>query len=253
MTRFSFRAGAAALGGWFTRPFTQPLPVQAATFLPPVGGYGSSRVEHYRFHEIVSFKAGYSQVIGTEHAPDGKPVRETLVSAVVEGLNILDVVTADRVVGRLVSESPASDDPGDELRMLPIGSYFQNLRIAGQPVNVTPHRHLLDERAARRSDLERASEGQLFDPEGPEDAKPLAVPCKGLLRCSLFRPLEQSIAGARTSPGCRITVPGFGDIFLGEYLVGADRRQLTMIRVELHSPEKGRLVVSAVEGNGSPY
>jgi len=43
MSRYAFRAGAAAAGGFFTRPFNEPLPVQAASFLMPVGGYGSAR------------------------------------------------------------------------------------------------------------------------------------------------------------------------------------------------------------------
>ncbi len=89
MSRYAFRAGAAAAGGFFTRPFTEPLPVQAASFLMPVGGYGSARVEHFRFHEIVSFKAGYTQVMGTRHEEGGIVVHETLAAAVVEGLNIL--------------------------------------------------------------------------------------------------------------------------------------------------------------------
>ena len=44
---FAFRASAAALGGVFTRPFHEPLPVQAASMLPSVGGYGSARAEAF--------------------------------------------------------------------------------------------------------------------------------------------------------------------------------------------------------------
>jgi hypothetical protein len=253
MTGFAYRAGAAALGGYLTRPFTEPLQVQAASFLTPVGGYGSARVEHYRFHEIVSFRAGYTQVIGIEHEANGRVVRETLAQAVVEGLDILGMVTADRVVARLASSSPGEAGEEDELRILPVGSYFENLRIAGHLLEPRMHPHLLDEKAATRSRIEAVSKGLLFDPDAPEGGKPIEFPRRGKLRCSLCLPLRQAFPGATAGPGGRIVIPGFGDIYLGEFIVSSDHRQLTMIRVELHSPEKGRVACAAVEGNGSPY
>jgi len=253
MSQYAFRAGAAAAGGFFTRPFAEPLPVQAASFLMPVGGYGSARVRNVRFHEIVSFTTGYTQVIGTEYARDGKMVRETLASAVVERLNILDVVTADRVVARLTSETAGEARPHDELNALPVGSYFENLRIAGQQINPTCHPHLLDQRAATKSAIENSTEARLFHPQSEDDQHPLSVSRDSTLRFSIFKPLETQVAGAQTFPGCRISIPSFGDIYLGEYVVSAGHRQLTMMRVELHSPEAARLAFASVEGNGSTY
>src|SRR5262249_39592274 len=148
MSNFAFRASAAALGGFFTRPFCEPLPVQAASLLPSVGGYGSARVEHFRFHELISFRAAYTQVIGVEDKnEDGASARSTLALAVVEGLNVLDMVTADRVVGRLVSETPVpAKEPAEteDLPWLPEGSYFINLRIRGERIDVKPHQALVD-------------------------------------------------------------------------------------------------------------
>ncbi len=73
------------------------------------------------------------------------------------------------------------------------------------------------------------------------------------LRFSVFQPLKDQIAGATIFPGCRIQVASFGDIFLGEFVVSAGHRELTMIRLELHSPEEGEVAVASVEGNGSVY
>ena len=61
------------------------------------------------------------------------------------------------------------------------------------------------------------------------------------MRCSLF------------SDGNPITIEGFGDIFLGEYLVASDYRRLTMIRIALHSPAGGDLAAASLEGNGILY
>ena len=250
MNRFAFRAGAAAAGGVFTRPFTEPLPVQAASFLMPVGGYGSARVAHFRYHEIISFKAGYTQVMGTTHVlANGTIVRETLASAVVEGLNILDVITADRVVARLTSTHPPPDSK-NEMSASIVGSYFENLRIAGQAVGPTCHPHLFD--ATMKSDIARAKV-PVFDPDTPKDGDPIPLSRDGTLRFSIFQPLQGAIAGAEPLPGCRVTIPSVGDIYLGEFVVSADHRQLTMIRVDLHSPEAGCVAFGSVEGNGSGY
>jgi hypothetical protein len=248
MSRYAFRAGAAAAGGFFTRPFNEPLPVQAASFLMPVGGYGSARVEQFRFHEIISFKAAYTQVMGTRHEKDGTVVHETLAAAVVEGLNILDMVTADRVVARLTSAMPA-EAKGSELAALPFGSYFENLRIAGQPVRPTCHPHLFD--AKSKSDILK-DPTPLFDADSTTTATPMS-PRDAKLRFSIFQPLKDQIAGATIFPGCRIKVASFGDIFLGEFVVSAGHRELTMIRIEMHSPEEGEVAFGSVEGNGSGY
>jgi hypothetical protein len=221
---FAFRASAAALGGVFTRPFHEPLPVQAASMLPSVGGYGSARAERFRFHELVSFTAAYTQVIGAEYTEGGKAERSTLALAVVEGLNVLDMVTADRVVGRLVSETPLPGAKGQELTWLPAGSYFVNLRIKGELVTPTPHDALVKD---------AKTHGAIRQLKIARDGDPL--------RCSMF------------SKEHHYSIEGFGDIFLGEYVVGRDYRKLTMIRLALHSPAGGDLAVASLEGNGSGY
>ncbi len=251
-SRFFYRASAAALGGQITRPFTELLEVQAASFLPPNGGYGSARVENYRFRELVTMRAGYTQVAGsTHHDRDGKEVQGTLVSAVVEGLNIQNIVTADWAVARLTSEHPRKDSPPDELSMLPIGSYFVNLRIAGTPVTLTPHDELLKEDAATRSQMEQKCRKHLVDPDTAQGSP--ALP-KGPLRFSAFELQPPAIPGAKMQkPGCRIDIPDFGSIYLGELVVTSDRRQLVMVRVVLGCAVEGEIVVASVEGNGSDY
>jgi hypothetical protein len=235
MSSFGFLASAAAVGGFFTRPFHEPVPVQAASMLPSVGGYGSARVEQFRFRDLVSFKAAYTVVIGNEYEKNGRRERATLALAVVEGLNVLDMVTADRVVGRLVSETPLADGAAKgaaqtpELNWLPAGSHFVNLRVGGVKVDPTPHKAIMGE------DNER-------DCRTLDGVAKLGVERKrDPLRCSLFdseHPIE---------------VPGFGHVFLGEYVVARDYRKLTMIRLAMGSPVDGDLSVASLQGNGSDY
>ena len=141
--RFHYHANAHVLSGHFTRPIHHDIAVQAATSLPTTGGVGSARVENFRFNEHVSFKAGYSHVSGSPKEQKGKTVHTTMATAVVEGLNILDVVTADRIVARLSSSyDPDDKESPEESRILIIGSRFENLRIAGCRIEVDLHHEL---------------------------------------------------------------------------------------------------------------
>ena len=214
--------------------------MQAASNLPSVGGYGSARVENFRFHELVSIKAGYTQVIGVEYEDEGRRERSTLALSVVEGLNVLDMVTADRVVGRLVSETPLPGADNQELTWLPAGSYFENLRIGGHRIEPAAHESL-----AGKSILTAGRKA--FVPGGGaaatcRDVEKLPGARQGTpVRCSMF------------TGDHHYRIAGFGEIFLGEYVVGPDYRKLTMIRLALGSPVGGDLAVASLEGNGVQY
>jgi len=279
---FGFLASAAGVGGSFTRPFQEPLPVQAASMLPSVGGYGSSRVEQFRFHDLLSFKAAYTLVMGSEYVKNGKRERATLALGVVEGLNVLDMVTADRVVGRLVSETVLTHDgvaqPAEvqDPTWLPAGSYFENLRIGGRLIEPRPHKRLADWATlkAGRQALEPpklvpslepptlAPSVEAKDAAGQEKDKKdytYLSTCEAVaslpaarqgnpLRCSMFEHDEKDETGDH-----HYTIAGFGEVFLGEYVVGTGFRKLTMIRLALGCPAEGDVGVVSLQGNGSPY
>src|ERR1700732_3135916 len=94
---FRYHAKAHALSGRVERPIQRTIEAQAATTLPATGGHSHTRTEHYRIDGIVSFKVGYSHVSGSEQVEDNKTIYPTLATATIEGLNILDFVTADRI------------------------------------------------------------------------------------------------------------------------------------------------------------
>ena len=97
------------------------------------GGYLSQHVENYRLGGVVSFRSAYTQVGGN---PDPKPGHgwNTLTTSVIEGLNVLDIVTADRIVCQISTDHPPLIDYVPTVTFL--GTRFENLRIAGHQVKL---------------------------------------------------------------------------------------------------------------------
>src|ERR1700740_1392376 len=127
---FHYHASGHALSGELTRPVQRVIEGQAGISLPSIGGVGSSHVENFRVDEVVSFRRGYSHVAGSAKQENGKTIHTTHVTVTVEGVNILDMVTADRIVARLSSsfeEPPPKRAGSPESRVLLVGSKFENL------------------------------------------------------------------------------------------------------------------------------
>lgn len=267
--RFLFHGFAVGLQGRIRAPFDEIIPVQAASALPETGGYGSARVDNFRFHEILSCTAAYSQVAG---AKSEKGSYDSIATVTIEHVNLLNMVTADRVVARIASKHP--DDPEAEPSVIPLGSYFENLRIAGQPVVIelaTDTFTKFDTARSIREAYETNQDGfrEEFDhlsltgrgPEIPDQLrkyfpacglqKPKAIPeRKGVIACSLVRKL--ALPG-HASYGHVIYLPGFGAIRLAEFKIFQGRRRITMVQVDLGSMPEGNVLMGDTEGNGTPW
>jgi hypothetical protein len=127
-----YHAEATVLSGHLTQPIPQEIEPQTHSKLPEKGGYFSQRSEIYRLESVISYRAAYSHVAGNKSLKPGGGFN-TLTTTVVEGLNVLDVVTADRVVGQMITEHPLE---GYVPSISFLGTRFDNLRIAGFPVEV---------------------------------------------------------------------------------------------------------------------
>lgn len=282
--KFHYHASAHALSGQFWRPFQRVIEVQAPSVLPSIGGLGNSRVDNFRLDDFVSFKAGYTHVLGSEMEvknakgqvvkdAEGQPkiAHTTQVTSTVEGLNILDVVTADRIVGRLTSVHDVEDkEAKGEARILLIGSRFENLRIAGCAVHVVLHHELFlqlptfsaianlkdknetDFWKLAAESLEGVNPGAKLEKKKPE--------APGALLCSIvkdfkFKCLDE---GEKICPGVtrrgrhRLYVEDFGNIYLGEVLFRHSHKTLTMLRIELGSPNGAGITVVQADSNGQP-
>lgn len=254
---FHFHASALALSGHLTRPIEHVIEVQAGTALPTTGGHGSAHVENFRFNQTVSFKAGYSQVSGSEKIVGGKIVAfTTLSTAVLEGLNILDVVTADRIVARL-SSSYEPDQP--ESRILTIGSRFENLRVAGCKVEVELHDELAMDLATFDQARNKYKNDPIFqkmvdDPFSKNNAATKKeIEPHGSIHCSLVKKFAPAkCPGIFDCHGHVLEVEEFGKIYLAEVLLQRGSKTITMLRVELGSPNGGGFTGAQASGNGLP-
>ena len=131
MERFDYHAWAIGLSAHILQPFDEVLPVQGSLALPQSGGFGRVRVEHIRFQDIISVGSITSVVAGSQSRRDG--THDALASVVIENFDVLGMVTADRIVARIAAIHPEQGPP----LITPLGSHFENLRIAGRAVTVT--------------------------------------------------------------------------------------------------------------------
>jgi hypothetical protein len=133
--RFLYHAFATGADGQITAPFQEIIPIQASCALSGNAGFGSSRVEGFRFHDIVSFASAHAVVAGSYS--EEKKSFSSIATVTVEDLDVLGVVRADRIVCRVASSHPNDPDNPDKPRSITfIGSHFDNLKIAGYPLKV---------------------------------------------------------------------------------------------------------------------
>jgi len=245
VSTFHYHGCGHAFSGRFTRPFDQLIDVQAASSLPVIGGHGNSRIEHFQFREFVSFKKGYTHVSGGLQTDDNS--NNTLVTATVEGLNMLDILTADRVVARLYSKHPAGEPEG---LVTMVGSKFENLKIAGHEVNVNLDFALFEnirtfKEAQKAFEKDQGFRKIALDPfHAGHELKQQGS--NGAFLCSLVKEMDTSCPGVKRTGHC-FYVPGFGNVFLGEVMIVHGQRTLTMIRLELGSAIAGSGTAGAAD------
>jgi hypothetical protein len=264
---YSFRVDANAMGGFLEEPLSKHIPTVAPVSLPAVGGFATARSEGFNLDDIVSCRCAYTKVSGTEHRADGSI--SILTTAVVEDLNILEVVTAERIVAQLSVSIPRGVS---ELQISLAGSRFEGLRLGGDDKCPTLNPELNSPGSGNKlplawQDIERAGRSQArklidsFKARGDKDAEqwaqkrhgwmtPDPLPGNGRnLLCSLVDGCDGE--DSEKSCGHIIEIPGFGRIFLGELYVSRNSVQLVAIRAELGCPVKGSVSVCAVGGGGS--
>jgi hypothetical protein len=262
---FHYHADANALGGVLRRPYQHVITSPASVSLAPAGGHGTSRSEAFRLDHVLSVSAAHTHVAGGEDEGEDGPWT-SLVTAVAEHVNILEVVTADRIVAQLSVKHPKV---GYVPTVSLAGSNFVNLRINGQPIephlnlnllnvkqpkgkpSVSFHRHPeLRLAAARQSKAITAAAGA---PDWLNFRYGWLASEKGLaersyLHCSLVDQVR--CPAPNTSYGHIVHIPDFGDLILGELTLDANSFHLTMLRAEMGCMTDGTLTVSTARSNG---
>ena len=142
-SQYVHQAYAYGLAGQVERPFRHTINTQASAVLGASGGRAYQRVDNFQVDGIVHFKAAYVEVGGSFDECHNR--HTSYATAVIEGLNILDVFTADKVVSRMAIYSAEVGKEKDEATFDITGSHFVNLRIAGHKIDVKLATHVFHE------------------------------------------------------------------------------------------------------------
>ena len=260
---FYFHADANSLGGFIEEPFQKHIPAQASSTLPAVGGHVTSRTEAFTFEGVISCRAAHTRVSGRHVKENGSAT--VSVTSVLEGLNILEIVKAERVVAQITAEYSGK---GGFPRVSFAGSHFDRLTIGHSDASLVVNAGLLGlpsgakairvpitesvfhetgrQQAAKlvksaKADADQDSVRWLIDRYGWMESE--RKPGKdGFLLCSLVDGVGGAVPGR--SFGHVLEIPDFGRIFLGELLVSPSLFRISMIRAELGCTVHGG-------GNGS--
>ncbi|MDR3771854.1 MAG: hypothetical protein P4L26_00825 [Terracidiphilus sp.] len=267
-----YNAEATVIEGHLELPLQQEIGRQAHANLAPQGGYISRRVENYRLGEVISIRSGYTQVAGNRSDKPGEGW-STLTTVVVEGLNVLEVLTADRVVGQIVTDHPPQ---GYVPTISFLGTRFENLRIAGHPVKLDLDLGILgpkpanDEPFGPDADLKRRIAGQYNRIRESKSLPADMLERYNRLSSSLGSPEEvecslvNQASGDYPGPsfGHLIHIPDFGWISLGKLRVtykevkakGETHRKttvhLTMVDLHLGCATSGTGSAGSLSTNG---
>jgi len=127
---FTYNADAYVLEANITQPLQETLE-QGFLTLAADGAYQTLAVKPFQLGNILSHQGGYAQVGGYENS-QGEYV--TFATAVIKGLNIFEILSADRVVAQITTTMA----PGESVQsVLFTGASIENLKINGVSVPVT--------------------------------------------------------------------------------------------------------------------
>jgi hypothetical protein len=271
-----YNAQATIVSGHLRLPLVQEIRSQARITLPDSGGYISQHSDNHRLEGVLSYRSAYTQVAGNRDLKPGHGWT-TLTTSVIEGLNVLDVVTADRVVGQTITEHPLE---GYVPSVNFLGTRFDNLRIAGNPVALDMNLDVLGAKPANDAFYahdpgvsERVSsqyKNLLGHGDLPADLRERYNRLSSALRgaetveCSLVNQVTGSFPGR--SYGHIIVIPDFGKVVLGKLTVTSEAVkggaptatkttiQLTMIDLEFGCVVNGNLsaAVDITNGQSNP-
>jgi len=246
-----YHAEAQILSGHLKHPIQQPIDFGGHVVLSKTRreGHITRSMASSSLEGLISFKAGYTRASGNKIEKKDLWGNDhsgwvTLSTAVIEGLNVFEVITADRVVAQVSTEHPVKH--GHVPKVTFLGSRFENLRVGGYPVELEFDLGICGDRPtddrtylADRGFLDRVEHqfeeiaGAKGLPESLErEYKAKVVYIDELkksqrnghskLECSLVKKIGPIPIPGVKSFGNVLVIPDFGTVSLGEIIVGVE-------------------------------
>jgi hypothetical protein len=266
-SRFFYNAHAVALSGHLTLPFQEVIESQAPTALTTSGGFSGQQVENFdhRGRGAITCKSASTHVTGSYSAKDHGYF--TVIESKVEKLNLMGIVTVERLVGRLMSRHGAQprdpnrpDAPPEpdyaEPSSVPLGTAIEGLRVAGVPIDVTLIVPALCKHCThtklRTDGAGLLGNGTLYgdakDPHGSIFGSLVESYSTGGKEITSENAHEYGFA----LDGKDIVVEHFGRIRLAEVLITPQSRRFAMLHAEFGCATEGMVTAGSGNGNGLP-
>jgi CheY-like chemotaxis protein len=225
-----YRANANALHGEVAEPIHNVIAPQVAVTLPEAGGFISNRLGGYRLDGIISFASAHTEVAG-KATDDGWT---TMATASIEKLNLFDVVTADRVVARILVNRVLDGNEAPKISFL--GTVFENLRIRGEAIEV---------------ELAYEQGGIAFRKISSQNAERRSEPSTRRSLGSLVKTIRGIPATSESLPATvrenTIELPGLARLFLCEAVVDRDSCLLQMMRMVFSSEARISIAIATCQ------
>lgn len=237
-----FHANASAIGGFLEKPFAKIIPVQSPTSLSPSGGADEAASTNFQFEKVISAHSTRSRVEGSFLG--GLPTTRAMAS--VEGLNVLDTIRADELVGYISTEYPAQDP--DVPRVDLSRTLINGLRVGEAILRVDLDLGILNNGDGKRF----PKRPYLFEKSLWKKAGKKFDPDKGFLQCTLVEKIEvvRGKLAAKIVDTNIIEIANIGRMHLAEFLVSGNSYELIMMRLELGCPVQGSTSMAAPKVNG---
>ncbi len=273
---FLYHAHGFAISGVIFRPKEEHIPTQGMATLATTGGSAKAPVNQpFAYENIVSFKRSDTVITGTSPK---KNVYETDMKVTIEGLNIMDRFTADKVVTHIRCTHTLGDfgkENRDRSEIVPGESEISGAKVDGEPLNVSLDNKNFFNKYSNYARLREAYKKSSFRDEvqqrfhwvpGKSKRKippPVEtrykwaerlkkkLPEHGHILCSVVDDIQSPKLGDYIF-GNMIVLPDFGTIYLGDYFVDKHGTRLEMVRVEIAKPFYGT-ICDGGQGNGNGY
>jgi hypothetical protein len=274
--RFVFRGNAAAIGGRIVRPNDFVIDPNIASSLTAVGGKSHSKGGAKRFGDYVSYGSVETLAEGVfdkldkhvelTHKWTGEDELTTTTHVHADVANLVvgnkPKLTIEHLHAALHSKSPGGS--GEPAIAAGAETVIENAAIDGHGIVVDLATEIFQKYDTRSKLLTAVDDpkfvkesGDCFFLKPPAAGAPAPALGRLLHACgTIHATIVRSIRWAGAPyPGATIdhnsiTVPDFGKIFFGELIITDLSRRLTLMRLELGSPDGGTVAATDVETTG---